>query len=134
MSSILRAPRQIDSQLRFFVAIDSFTPFTPAELHDAVITNTSSRVTRVDGSVISTSNASGFVGAIATDGASFSAGNSFRDMGESLYIQEDGVNHYIYRLAQPINGIDTEGVDGVNVYLLVWSSAGLGIAVVRTGY
>ena len=59
-------------------------------------------------------------------------------MGETLYIQQGGVNYYIYRLAQPINGaategVATEGVDSGNVYILTWSSIG-GASVVRTGY
>jgi hypothetical protein len=137
---MLRAPRQIDSQIKYFVAVTASNDsqragncFTPAALVTALNTAIDAHTAFADGSIINVQVASTFVAAIAA--TSYAAGANFRDMGETLYIQQAGVNHYIYRLVQPITaaGINTEGVQLPNIYILTWSSIGTA-NVVRTGY
>jgi hypothetical protein len=138
---MLRAPRQIDSQIKFFVAVGDGTVaignvFTPAELAAALTVKANNAI--ADGSIVNAQNATTFVTTGIASTATYSTGDNFRDMGETLYIQQAGVNYYIYRLAQPIDGAATEGVDTLaidsgNVYILTWSSSG-GVNVVRTGY
>lgn len=136
MTSMLRAPRQIDSQIKFFVAVadaeaGSVNVFTPTELAAALTVKANNAI--ADGSIVNAQDAATFVTTGITSVETYTSGDNFRDMGETLYIQQAGVNYYIYRLAQPINGAATEGVDGGNVYILTWSSSG-GASVVRTGY
>ena len=136
---MLRAPRQIDSQIKYFVAVavsgiaSLGRAFTPAALVTVLNAGIDAHTAFADGSIINAQAASTFVGTIAA--TVYAAGDNFRDMGETLYIQQAGVNHYIYRLVQPITaaGINTEGVQLPNIYILTWSSIGTA-NVVRTGY
>lgn len=62
---------------------------------------------------------------IVTQGAAFTAGNLFRDMGKTVVIlASNGLALQRYRLVQPVNGALTEGVNAGTAYALVWDADG----------
>lgn len=141
----MRSYRQVDSQIRFFVAIlgngedPASLGFTPDQLTQAIEADTTYNA-RAVGSVVNTTNAGSFISTINSDSSpGYNTGDQFRDMGKILYIQTNSANAYIYCLVQRISGSGTEGVssDSDVFYSLVWAAWGEGnpqIKMVRTGY
>lgn len=135
MSSVGSSFKQLASSDRFLVArvagSTEYHGFTAASLETALAAVPTAR--RV-GSVVNTVDASAFVD--ATTARTFSLGDMFVDVGKTLYIQENSMVAYVYKLVKPLANIAAEGVDGnLSFYVLVTSyDASKDSMVVRTGY
>jgi hypothetical protein len=136
MSSLLRTFAQVPTQVKYLYAIENGTGLTPTAVSTAVATYRS-QVIGYDGTILNTRAASTFLGNIGT--TSFTASDTFVDMGKSLYIQTSGRDIYRFRLFQKINGPESSGVPAnytsANLYILIWSAdpATKAVVVSRTG-
>jgi len=125
MSSVPRSSRSIDSNVQFFVALGDVYGITVADLNGDIAGAAAGEILGNLGSVL---NTNGFTVSTAKLADS---GNLLRDMGKTLYVQDNGVNVEIYKLVQLVNG-DFEDA----FYALVWEAAGTNdvVQLVRTGY
>ena len=148
MSSVSRAPSQLPSNVAYFVTLcdnsgNSTKAFYPWQLAKALKSDNGEYVLSSTGSVINTSNADEFVESIPSDCLPrWSEGVQLRDLGKTLYIEENFQNVYIYKLVQNVDGEHTGGVPtnrehGTKTFwALVWAADGDDddVCLVRTGY
>jgi hypothetical protein len=91
--------------------------------------------------------AAGTNASINVGGTTIGVGKILRDLGKTLYVQQDGQNVQIFKLVSYVNNVTGEGAyptaqtGGVNnlngFYIPVWSADGSTsrmVAVARTGY
>ena len=125
MSSVPRSSRSIDSNVQFFVAVGNVFGITVADLNDDIAGAADGLILGNLGSVL---NTNGFT---VTTTQLADSGNLLRDMGKTLYVQDNGKNIEIYKLVQAVNA-DFEDA----FYALVWEAAGTtnAVTLVRTGY
>lgn len=144
MSSTQRSFSQIPRTAKFLLAIYADSGFTQLKLTNAIASN-SAAVLSYDGTILNTTNAGAFIGYI-NYGRAYSAGQMFRDLGKTLYIQTNGKNEYILTYVQEVSGFGSEGVPANfdvnsttagNFWICTWNgnnaTAGVGVNVVRTG-
>lgn len=139
MSSVGRSARIIDSNVKFFVcvvtAIDS--AISKAALASAIETGVSEGSAQHLGSVINVLEGDILGGAGFVDpDETITSGDQYRDMGKTVYFQKNGVNEYIFKLVQKVEGADSEGaaIAVEPVYACVWSADGSGLSnLARTG-
>ena len=149
MSSVERSYSAINSSNGFLVNVASLTPrtlgFTVASLDSALIANAATvqdlgTVANVISGTAATFIAAVQLGKTDVSNTPASAGaNLYRDMGKTLYVQENGKNVLIYKLVQLVSGAASEGIASPQVasyYLPVWAAAGAGstASLARTGY
>jgi len=159
MTSVERSYKTIPSENAFFTVVsalylDNFA-FTPAELATAsgtFTTNAHTYTVQNLGSVINVTSpataATGVYGltadlAVAADAANtiyvngsnlIAVGSILRDLGKTLYVQQNGVNVQIFKYVAYVNNVTGEGAfptassNGENLscgfYLPVWSADG----------
>ena len=141
MSSVSRGPSQLPSNVAYFIAVsvnngNSTKAFYPSQLAKALKDDNEVYVLSSTGSVINTSNAEAFVNSISSCSApTWDEGSQLRDLGKTLYIQQNLNNAYIYKLVQYVSGANTGGVPTSGAFwALVWSAEGEDVSLVRTGY
>ena len=125
MSSVPRSSRSIDSNVQFFVAVGNVNGITVADLNDDIAGAGDGEILGNLGSVLNTNGFSVTTTQLA------SSGDLLRDMGKTLYVQDNGKNIEIYKLVQAVNANFEDAF-----YALVWQAAGTTSAVtlVRTGF
>lgn len=111
MASVVRAPSQIDSRVKFLIALTTTDYYVPADngRFNAVMTQQEFDANLDPGSY---------------EGSSSTV---YRDLGKSITIinASTGVHKAMYRLVQRVNGPTSEGVSGDEYdqfYIRVWSS------------
>ena len=145
MTSVERSYKKIASDTAFLMNISSLCPstigFSAADLADNATSNAQAL-----GSVINvtTGTALQYTSTIIGAGSTaprvvVAAGSLFRDMGKTLYVQQESSNVQIFKYVQLVNGLQSEGVSTVTTnqsfYLPVWSANGASTAkLVRTGF
>lgn len=122
MSSVLRYTSQIDSTLKYLLALDTTTVYT-------VNSGASTNAIMTDSDFTS-----------ATSTSTTAQGTQFRDLGKSVMTRNAQNQHTaLYRLVQPQLGYTTEGVPDAystqRFYVRVWAadSSILSVTVARTG-
>lgn len=142
MSSVSRAPGQLSSTVAYLVAVVANTgererAFYPSQLAGAVADNDGLLLSNV-GSVLNTSNASDFIGNVSSCSLpTWGVGDQLRDLGKTLYVEENFMNAYIYKLVQKVDGENTGGVptNGRVFWALVWAAKDNNLVnLVRSGY
>ena len=147
MTSVERSYKNIASDTAFFMNISTLFPstigFTAADLADRATSNAQALGSVIN---ITTGTAIGYTSTIIGAGSTaprvvVAAGSLFRDMGKTLYVQQESSNVQIFKYVQLVNGLQSEGVSTVTTlqsfYLPVWAAEGTTTSVaklVRTGY
>lgn len=140
MSSVGRSARIIDSNVKFFVCVSpptGATGISKSALADAIYAavgdgsaqHLGSVVNVVEGAVLGS-------GAFIDQDETITAGEQYRDMGKTLYLQKNGVNEYIFKLVQKVDNADAEGATIADepIYACVWSASGSDLSnLARTG-
>lgn len=135
MSSAARYPDQIPARVRYFLAIQSYTP---PEL-TGVIDPGDSAITFPNGyadSIVLEES-------LTVNYVAFSEGDLLKDLGRTVIVVNSENRHIArYREIQRVNGVRTEGVGGPVdpqdsfygcFFVKTWSADGQGVYVVRTG-
>jgi hypothetical protein len=135
MSSVLRYPGQIPARIRYFLAVQSYTP----QDQEGTIDSGDSAITFPDGYTASIV----VEDSLTVNYVAFSTGDLLKDLGRNVIVVDSENRHIArYREVQRVNGADTEGVNGrVDpldsaygcFFVKTWSADGLGVYVVRTG-
>lgn len=138
---LAQAPAHSPARAKFFLAVATNTS-TSGDAGDTIVSlNTA---TTIPAEAIVNSSDFGTIFDGVTNGIP-AVGTLFRDMGRSVTVVDAGNDHlYRYRQVQLVSGAGSEGVfDSAsttapdpwrsNLYVLVWSSTGAGVSVVRTG-
>jgi hypothetical protein len=145
MTSVERSFKNIASDSAFFMNISAISPstigFTAADLADNESVNAQklgSVINVTEGTAIQYTSTIIGGGSSAPAGA-VAAGSLFRDMGKTLYVQQESSNVQIFKYVQLVNGLQSEGVSTIGAstsfYLPVWQADGNSAAkLVRTGY
>jgi len=137
MSSIERSYRAIDSNVKFFICVSNVSNigFTVSDLESKILEQAS--FVEWLGSVVNATgiSASSFVSSISPS-IDISGGELLRDMGKTLYIQDNATNYSIYKLVQQVDGAESEGVPNNSTFNVPnWNASGSNIAnLARTGY
>ena len=145
MSSVLSAYAQLPSRGQYFYCVkdnNNYAGFTTASLESAVAANPD-YVLQYDGTILNTTDAVYLLGEISHN-IDFSIGDGFRDMGKTLYVQQNAALFAKFTLVQLIDdgGDGREGVPSGNppFWTCTWQSSGetcvtrFGmVRVVRTG-
>jgi len=126
MSSVPRSSRGINSNVQFFVALGAVDGVTVDNVNAEIAAL--SAAGDLLGNLGSVINVNGLFTPNTTLNAAAS-GDLLRDMGKTLYVQDNNVNVEIYKLVQLVNG-----PNGDVFYALVWAANGNGVQLVRTGY
>lgn len=169
MTSVERSYSTIPAGSGFFTVIGTITlansAFTPNEIENNITTSytvenlgsvlnvtsgTATDPTAAGGAYALTAalaTAAGTNASINVGGATIAAGKLLRDLGKTLYVQQDGNNVQIFKLVSYVNNVTGEGAyptgstNGVNnlngFYIPIWSADGSTsrmVAVARTGY
>jgi hypothetical protein len=129
---------QIDSRSEYLLTIIDTSGVSQLSIPSTVAN--SNYIINYDGTILNTTDASAVLSELLIGGGiNIAAPLQLRDMGKILYVQEDGVLVYKFRLVQPVNGPITEGVPGnyptANMYVCTWSAdpATLVVRVARIG-
>ena len=138
MSSALRAPSQIGAREKFLIgvrAFDSSGGVAPENATTAGFSVTAS-ATVGNGGIYTSAEVQALAG-YSSNIPNIAVGTSlFRDLGKELVVIDANEKHLArFRLAAPVSNAFAEGLPTTpaNVWLKVWSAAGTGVAVARTG-
>jgi hypothetical protein len=138
MTSVLRKYSQIDSRIRYFVAVGTYDPSgelvgVPTDYDSGIIFENFSGP-YYPGPVVKASSLS------PVTYFPFYIGTLLKDLGQQVVLTDDNNNHTaIYRRVQVVQSIDSEGVGGSRAdsygsfYVKTWAADGQGVLVTRTG-
>lgn len=137
MTSVMRVPSQIGAREKFLIGVrtfDSSGGVAPADVSCGGFSITASASVG-NGGVYTSADVSGFAG-YSSNIVTITPGMLFRDLGKELVVIDTDEKYLArFRLAAPVSNAFAEGlpVPPANVWLKVWSAAGTGVAVARTG-
>lgn len=132
MSSNLRTVAQIPARIKYLIAVAAGTSGEAA----APLDDDCFAFTCENGAFTASLVASDALPDVTE--ASYAAGDLFKDLGRQVVIYDPATNVHlaIFREVQEVNGEGDEGVPAdynVSFFVKVWSAAGTGVRVARTG-
>lgn len=137
MSSVTRSFSQIGAREKFLIGIRIFDASSnPLAPEDDLVTGftVTASASVGNGGVYTSAEVQTLPGYVSTT-TSIVVGKLYRDLGKEIVVIGTDEKYLArFRLARVVNNATAAGIGAdVNVWLKVWSAAGTGVAVARTG-